>query len=169
MKIRNGFVSNSSSSSFIVAFDRKPETINDVKEILFNGEGKIDLCGNEYNSDHVSEIILRDINFDPTYRRIFEVMTNNDLCLDIEDEEIDKIIPEILKFSPYYNEDARKIFDVFAGHLVAYFEELEEFAEKNKGKYFCGFIFSDECGGIQSDLEHGNVFENVNFLYYNHH
>lgn len=38
MKIRNGFVSNSSSSSFIVAFPKKPETENELKDILF-GKG----------------------------------------------------------------------------------------------------------------------------------
>ncbi len=35
MKIRNGFVSNSSSSSFIVAFPRKPKNARDVQTILF--------------------------------------------------------------------------------------------------------------------------------------
>jgi len=37
MKIRNGFVSNSSSSSFIVAFPRKPESVKDVIDMLFGG------------------------------------------------------------------------------------------------------------------------------------
>ncbi len=35
MKIRNGFVSNSSSSSFVVAFPRRPKSAEDVREILF--------------------------------------------------------------------------------------------------------------------------------------
>lgn len=38
MKIRNGFVSNSSSSSFVVAFPKKPTSVLDVKEQLF-GKG----------------------------------------------------------------------------------------------------------------------------------
>jgi hypothetical protein len=42
MKIHNGFISNSSSSSFIAAFPKKPKTINDVSKYMFNGEdGKI--------------------------------------------------------------------------------------------------------------------------------
>ena len=38
MKIRNGFVSNSSSSSFVVAFDKKPETVEELKKLLFGEE-----------------------------------------------------------------------------------------------------------------------------------
>ena len=37
MKIRKGFVSNSSSSSFIVLFDKMPTSRNELKDILFPG------------------------------------------------------------------------------------------------------------------------------------
>jgi hypothetical protein len=36
MKIRNGFVSNSSSSSFIVALPFEPKSREDVKKTLFD-------------------------------------------------------------------------------------------------------------------------------------
>ena len=39
MKIRDGFVSNSSSSSFIVAFDKTPETVAEMQNILFKNGG----------------------------------------------------------------------------------------------------------------------------------
>lgn len=35
MKIRKGFVSNSSSSSFILALDKKPKSVSEMKELLF--------------------------------------------------------------------------------------------------------------------------------------
>jgi len=35
MKVRSGFVSNSSSSSFVVAFPHKPESVRDLKEMIF--------------------------------------------------------------------------------------------------------------------------------------
>jgi len=38
MKTRYCFVSNSSSSSFIVAFERKPKSVNELKCLLFDNE-----------------------------------------------------------------------------------------------------------------------------------
>jgi hypothetical protein len=38
MKIRSGFVSNSSSSSFIIGFPTKPETIGQIIDYMFPGE-----------------------------------------------------------------------------------------------------------------------------------
>jgi len=38
MKTRQGHVSNSSSSSFILALDKKPESVEDMKEVLFGTE-----------------------------------------------------------------------------------------------------------------------------------
>lgn len=35
MKIRNGFVSNSSSSSFLVPFDKVPESLEELKNLMF--------------------------------------------------------------------------------------------------------------------------------------
>jgi len=43
MKIRNGFVSNSSSSSFVVSFPYKPKNSKEVLDIMFKGkDGEID-------------------------------------------------------------------------------------------------------------------------------
>jgi DNA-binding ferritin-like protein (Dps family) len=38
MKIRNGFVSNSSSSSFLVAFASKPKSIEELRKLMFGDE-----------------------------------------------------------------------------------------------------------------------------------
>ena len=38
MKTRNGFVSNSSSSSFIIALDKLPENAEEMHEMLFKSK-----------------------------------------------------------------------------------------------------------------------------------
>jgi hypothetical protein len=44
MKTRNGFVSNSSSSSFVVAFPKKPKNPAEVWEIMFGGKDVVVSC-----------------------------------------------------------------------------------------------------------------------------
>lgn len=58
MKIRQGFVSNSSSSSFIVIWDKKPTTTEEIKSILFSDHEIIDYYGNGFSTLELSEIIL---------------------------------------------------------------------------------------------------------------
>lgn len=64
MKIRNGFVSNSSSSSFIVAFPEKPRSKEDVLKFMFNGkEGGVSGYDNDGLSyDQVAEKVFADIS-----------------------------------------------------------------------------------------------------------
>ncbi len=76
MKIRNGFVSNSSSSSFIVGLPKKPESKEEVKQIVFNDENSF-----RYNlsypdpetfpTDVASEILFRGFE----YNRIKAIST----------------------------------------------------------------------------------------------
>jgi hypothetical protein len=49
MKVRNGFVSNSSSSSFVVAFEKKP-TIEELTKMLY---GDAEVIPDEYRTDIV--------------------------------------------------------------------------------------------------------------------
>ena len=63
MKIRNGFVSNSSSSSFVVVLPKKPEYKNDIYDMLFNK--KLETITEEYigslNTAQISELVYRDL------------------------------------------------------------------------------------------------------------
>ena len=61
MKTRNGFVSNSSSSSFVVAFPKMPNSESDVLNFMFNGkEGGVSV----YDYDGLSYAQVAKIVFD---------------------------------------------------------------------------------------------------------
>lgn len=65
MKIRNGFVSNSSSSSFVVKLKRKPKDANDLKSLLKIKDDDIDsyypgfYCDDDVTVDEVLGYIFR--------------------------------------------------------------------------------------------------------------
>jgi len=62
MKIRNGFVSNSSSSSFIVGFKRKPKTVAEVKELLFGDEKYIKQYDYSLSTQEAAEMVFSDMH-----------------------------------------------------------------------------------------------------------
>lgn len=75
MKIRNGFVSNSSSSSFIVVFDRKPESIEDVEKQLNLGRGVV-FCDSFLTASEVATIVFSDINYNTVDQDFIECLEN---------------------------------------------------------------------------------------------
>ena len=62
MKIRNGFVSNSSSSSFIVIWDKKPESVEEVQKILFGDSEHHNSYGVPIKTEVLARTIFHDTN-----------------------------------------------------------------------------------------------------------
>lgn len=63
MKVRNGFVSNSSSSSFVVAFPRNVDLkdASAIKTLLFGTEDYIKLYGDKVKTIDIAERLVKDI------------------------------------------------------------------------------------------------------------
>lgn len=169
MKIRNGFVSNSSSSSFVVAFPRIPKDANDVRNMLFSPEEEFFYSpyGDDYyNVIEVANTVWNDIcnqivNDFESAKREFEYGTIDDVDA-----------PNYNDY--YYIKDYEKRYD-------AYDTAKEEYAKKKIKEFFNTrklklkkinqekvddiaiyvFEYSDNDGSYGATLEHGNLFRRL--------
>ena len=181
MKIRNGFVSNSSSSSFIVAFPHKPKNEEDLKQMMF-GKNDFHYVEKYYTDDKSGEIsvwpiirnVYKKIGKKATKKEIAEALSHGgyngyrgfdvphmDFWASLDDPEYTEIREmsisnkraELLgKYNEKVYESNKK-----RGKKVA-----DYFVSVNKGKYFVILWFSDNDG--EAIEEHTDIFRRLEYI-----
>ena len=196
MKIRIGFVSNSSSSSFILAFLRKPRSAAELQKLLFGDMTHIEWCDNSWTTEDISNTIFNDLKrVKPlSLNKIIDVvksghfdgmptpwMDDNRLSDQLE-KQFKESFPDC---GDWYHPD--KITNTMARRLarrirIARSKEYEEdrratreAAEKYvkevvlpmmKGKKVFTLDYGDDTHGA---IEHGGVFYNIPHVQISHH
>lgn len=149
MKIRTGFVSNSSSSSFIVVFDKKPENAKELRDMMFGSQILFDHPYEDitYSTEEIAEHVFNEIK---------EVSSN-----------IEELSPEFAYDSPVnidnfkdkdnsidwdkYQEARQKVSD----------KQSKNFIKEHKDKFIGVFEYSDNNNDFETALEHGDIFSNL--------
>ena len=158
MKIRQGFVSNSSSSSFIVAFPKDMEISSDaVQSYLFGEETAItayDWIGT-FGTKEIADQVTRDMR----------AQTPN------VDEQIAEALGGHLPGAPNYESFRKrkpdgKGYDYdWDAYEKASSEHRAVMAEKIKAEFqgmdVYTFEYSDNDGNFFCTMEHGGIFDNV--------
>ena len=159
MKIRNGFVSNSSSSSFLVAF--KPEeikTVDALNETLF-GEDEIH---EGYDTYKITETVWNDIQKQKNITNGIEFNEVVLACIEVGGD------PELImkKFYSHISRDDNwekywEIYDVIEAMQSGDTRDMELLKKENPGCELYAFTYADEDGAYFSMMEHSGIFEGI--------
>ena len=159
MKIKFGFVTNSSSSSFIVAWDKEVKTFEDVKKHMsFATTEQIRAIFNDIQNQE--PLVLRPGNFEFDFNSVLKRITN----------EVSDIVES--GYFPGRDNTVPRLQDwdlLDKRNSMVALELTKQFLTEAQGKVIYRFIYSDEDGDFWSSIEHGNLFRNLQHLTISHH
>jgi len=173
MKTRNGFVSNSSSSSFIVFFPKEPKSAEDVKNILFNEDQTVYGCYDDlYSVDQVAETVWNDIcsqkinNFEEALEELssggaYDAPSYSDFEHIKDWREKSDAYDNALNI--YANKKMKELFNIRKQKLKKINNEPID------DVLFYIFSYSDNDGSYGSALEHGSLFNKLKNIRISHH
>jgi len=188
MKIRNGFVSNSSSSSFLVGFKTIPESEQEVTKLLFGSKKIFQYYDENYRTEDISEIIFRELKAGSplSETEIQEELDSgylgDEYCVDWHHVRADSVEKEFHKKFP--GQEIRKDPEWSKKWSIALDEDFKEqrqkqreltikFWEEHKGQFdgaqVYRFHYSDNEGAIEGAMEHGGIFDALPHVRVSHH
>jgi hypothetical protein len=159
MKIRGSFVSNSSSSSFIVAFPHNVWYAKNIQNLLFKDEEtfKAKYFDKSWDTYTVAEMIM-------VAKNTWDIVNAN-----ADRKDIQKIMLTEMCYG--YTDKDTKSFDDFENEDAYYdYREknnrkiLNEFFERNRGKDIVMLCFGDDYGILSGAIEQGDVFKPVDHI-----
>jgi hypothetical protein len=179
MKIRTGFVSNSSSSAFIIAFSHKPKSVEDLKEMMFGKQEwhYTGIYGDDAKKDistqELAEAVFNDIGRKATKKQMFESVRNGYFQPYMIPELFPGIHMSQTQGLSWQNEDERKEIQRIWDESTKINDERasaisEAFRKGHDDKWIAALQYHDDTE-LGSILEHSNVFKRLDHIRTSYH
>lgn len=193
MKTRNGFVSNSSSSSFIVILPHEPKSREELHKMLFTDyQEAIEIYDRTASTDAMSKEIWNDMSseesiptkeqFDLLFKNLYycHAMEMDDDYLGCRDELSDDVFVDKELYYKYLDL-CRKRDELWQAYNLPEYKEIEEvenkifeadyeaFMNKYKDNFVRILEYSDNEGELGVVMEHGDIFRNVKSIKISNH
>ena len=167
MKTRQGFVSNSSSSSFVVAFPHKPADEAELRSFLFFDKDT------KYPSPWKGDSFC-DTDSWPVEDVVKAVWAQMESCKPLTREDSLWLMHGFLHGCPDMNKFTKENSDIdwkaWQKARNEYSVKVhEKFVADNPDSKLFGFEFSDNRGEFESALEHGDVFRRLKHVIISNH
>jgi len=174
MKTRMGFVSNSSSSSFVLAFHEKPESAKQLKSWMFGDDPPTEIGCYDYkaDTDKVAKAVFEQLGEQLDLDGILGELTTGWLE-GVNRNWNDPNAPEVwIKdengkdiFNPAYEEWSEEEGKREVLRALEYFSKWK----CPDDQVFFKVEFGDENGPFEAVCEHGDIFENIHHIRVSHH
>lgn len=144
MKIRSGYVSNSSSSSFVIALPSRPASVEQLHDWLFPDGPQANICWHgDIDSMSAAKAVFADLT-DPIEIEPLAVLAG-------------------AYGAPVVPPTPRALIEEM-GQAAA-----DRFVRQNPGAVFYNLMYSDNDGPLYSALEHGDTWDNIPHVKESHH